>query len=314
MVIAIIGILIALLLPAVQAAREAARRSQCSNNMKQLGIGLHNYHNSLKSLPPGGIWWTNNMGNANWPKNRGSLLAHLLPYVEQQSIYDAFDKNLPFAYQQFTTPLQAGQTPYIAGTIIATYRCPSDTTSERNDRTMNGITGGNLATFSYAGSKGSTGTGNNPNGQCPERAVWMTYRQQGATDQRPSGPFTRRGRNYVAAFRDVLDGTSNTIFMGEVRGNCAIPIMRGWAHASNVQGMISTIYPINYDSCNRDQSQGPCAWWSNWSTEFGFKSMHPVGADFLLGDGSVRFLSETIDHWVYQYLGGKAEGEPVAIP
>ena len=267
----------------------------------------------MRVVPSSGSVWTNNTGASNWSKNRGSLLVHLLPYVEQQPLYDAFDMRFPLAYQQFTTP-PANQPPYIAGTIVSTYKCPSDTTAARNDLTVNGIGAGNLATFSYAGSKGSTGTGNNPNGQCPERAVWMTYRQKGATDAYPSGPFTRRGRNYVARIRDVPDGTSNTIFMGEVRGDCAIPIMRGWAHASNVQGMISTIYPINYNSCNRNQSDGPCHWWANWSTEFGFKSEHPTGAMFAFGDGSVHFVTETIDHWTYQYLGGRAEGKPATLP
>ena len=90
-VIAIIGILIALLLPAVQAAREAARRSQCTNNLKQIGIALHNYHDTFKVFPPGGLWYTNSTGNANWVRNRGSMLLHILPFVEQQSLYDAFD-------------------------------------------------------------------------------------------------------------------------------------------------------------------------------------------------------------------------------
>jgi len=311
-VIAIIGILIALLLPAVQAAREAARRSQCTNNLKQMGIALHTYHDTLKTFPPGGIWWTNNTGAANWSKNRGSLLVYLLPYVEQNPLYDSFDFGSNIAYQQFASPPSTGS-PYIAGTILSVYRCPSDKSPDRNDETVNGIPAGNLAMFSYAGSKGPTLTGNNPAGSCPERAIYAAYALS-TSDSKPAGPFTRMGRKYCAKMREITDGLSNTIFVGEIRGECAKPVQRGWAHASNTQGMISTIYPINYDTCNKDQSQGPCHWYNNWSTEFGFKSLHPGGANFLFGDGSVHFVSETIDHWTYQYLGGKEDGQPVAVP
>src|SRR6188508_50287 len=83
-VIAIIGVLVALLLPAVQAAREAANRTQCANNLKQLGIGLHNYHDTLKILPPGALWIDMN----NVTHNRGSGLVHLLPFIEQGPLYD----------------------------------------------------------------------------------------------------------------------------------------------------------------------------------------------------------------------------------
>ena len=308
-VIAIIGILIALLLPAVQMAREAARRSQCTNNLKQIALALHNYHDTIKRFPPGGLWYTNAVTNANFDSNRGSMLMHILPYMEQQPLYDAFDGLSAYAYQQFNSP----QTPpYIAGTIVATYKCPSDITLERNKITVNGIAPDNLATFSYSASKGPTRTGDNPAGPCPERAVYDAYRFS-QDDSDPAGPFTRRGRDYCCKMSHCKDGLSNTIFVGEVRGDCAEPIQRGWAHASNTQGLISTLYPINYDTCNTDQSNGPCHWWSNWSTEFGFKSLHPGGANFALGDGSVHFISETIDHWTYQYLGGKNEGEPASI-
>ncbi|RMG00675.1 MAG: DUF1559 domain-containing protein [Planctomycetota bacterium] len=311
-VIAIIGILIALLLPAVQAAREAARRSQCTNNLKQIGIGLHNYHDTLGVFPPGGLWYTNNVSAANFKKNRGSMLFHLLPYVEQNQTYQQFKPIDAYAFQQFTTPI-SGQPPYIAGTIISVYRCPSDASPDRNDEQVGPVPERNLALFSYAGSKGPTLTGDNPAGRCPERAAWATYALS-TSDKKPAGPFTRRGRDYCARMADILDGTSNTIFVGEIRGDSAHTVQRGWAHASNCQGMISTIYPINYDTSFKDQSQGPCHWYANWSTEFGFKSQHPGGANFLFGDGSVHFLPETIDHWTFQYLGGKDDGHTVKIP
>ena len=196
---------------------------------------------------------------------------------------------------------------------MSVYRCPSDNSTDYNEEDVNGIATGNLALFSYAGSKGPTRTGNNSAGSCPERAAYDAYNFS-TSDNDPAGPFTRQGKNYVCKMREIIDGLSNTIAVGEVRGKCASPIQRGWAHASNTNGMISTVYPINYDSCNTDVGSDPCGWWNNWSTEFGFKSLHPGGANFTFCDGSVQFLSETIDHWTYQYLGGKEEGEPVSIP
>ena len=311
-VIAIIGVLVALLLPAVQNAREAARRSSCSNNLKQLGTGLHLHHDTQNKFPPGGIWWVNNPSNNAWSKNRGSLLYYILPYLELTSVYDEFDNTKTIAYQQFTAPPSTGS-PYIAGTVISTFRCPSDDSPLMNQEAINGISAGSLATFSYAASKGPTRTGNNPAGKCPERAAWDTYKLSNS-DLKPAGPFTRLGRSYQSTFRDVTDGLSNTIFMGEVRSDCTYHIMRGWAHSSCTQGMISTVYPMNYDSCTPDQSNGACRWWGNWSTEFAFKSRHPGGVQFCFGDGSVHFLSENIEHWSYQYLGGMSDANVVSLP
>jgi prepilin-type N-terminal cleavage/methylation domain-containing protein/prepilin-type processing-associated H-X9-DG protein len=311
-VIAIIGVLIGLLLPAVQSAREAARRSACTNNLKQLGLGLQTYHDSNNKFPPGGIWYTNNTNAKNWSKNRGSLLYYILPFIEQSTLQDAFDDSKTIAYQQFSTAPASGS-PYIAGTLVTSFRCPSDDSSPYNDVSINGIAPGNLATFSYSASKGPSRTGNNPAGQCSERAAWDAYKLS-ASDRTPAGPFTRLGRFYECAVTDVKDGLSKTIFMGEVRPDCTFHISRGWAHASCTQGMISTIYPINYDSCTRDKSNGNCAWWSNWSTEFAFKSRHPGGCQFVFGDGSVHFLQENVDHQTYQYLGGKDDGKVASIP
>ncbi len=308
-VIAIIGILVGLLLPAVQAAREAARRMQCTNNMKQIGLALHNYHDTLRRVPPGGLWFTNAVADPNFQNNRGSLLAHLTQFIEQGNTYRQFNFNGPIEYQF----VPGSTTTYIAGQPMPTYRCPSDNSPLFNDQTIDGVVAGRLFIHSYAGSKGPTRTGDNAAGSCPERASWDTYNFS-TSDNTPAGPFTRNGRIYCAKLAEITDGLSNTLFVGEIRGSCSIPATRGWVHGSNLNGMISTIYPINYDSCTRDLSKGPCRWWDNWSTNFGFKSMHTGGANFVLGDGSVHFVSQTIDHWTYQYLGGKAEGQVASIP
>ncbi len=116
-VIAIIGILVGLLLPAVQAAREAARRMQCSNNVKQIGLALHTYHDALKRVPPGGIWWTNNVADPNFQLNRGSMLVHLSQFIEQGNTYRQFDFTRALAYQ--TVP--GNPNVYIAGQQVPSY-------------------------------------------------------------------------------------------------------------------------------------------------------------------------------------------------
>ncbi|HOM18813.1 MAG TPA: DUF1559 domain-containing protein, partial [Thermoguttaceae bacterium] len=114
---------------------------------------------------------------------------------------------------------------------------------------------------------------------------------------------------------DIVDGLSNTIFFGEVRPQCSVHNSQGWGSSNNGQGLTATVVPINYNSCSRDAvGSDNCDKYCNWNTELGFKSRHPGGAQFLFGDGSVHFLPETIDHWTYQYLGAKADGNPAQIP
>ncbi|MEX0818470.1 MAG: DUF1559 domain-containing protein, partial [Pirellulaceae bacterium] len=126
-VIAIIGILVALLLPAVQAAREAARRMQCSNNLKQLGLALHNYHDTLKTFPPGYVSNRPGVeGSSSWCRSGGvqgaPWTALILPYMEQQNLHDQFNFNVPF---QATSNQMA---PPNSNVVIPldTYSCPSD--------------------------------------------------------------------------------------------------------------------------------------------------------------------------------------------
>jgi prepilin-type N-terminal cleavage/methylation domain-containing protein/prepilin-type processing-associated H-X9-DG protein len=302
-VIAIIGILIALLLPAVQAAREAARRMQCSNNLKQIGLALHNYHTTAKCFPPGSFWYGSDYANY-----RGSILVRLLPYLEQQPLYDMFDLEnsggVPVDNQK-----KPGSSEFIQATIVPTYVCPSD----NHPGTRNG-----RALHNYAASIGPTRHYDNPNCPCSEWQAWNQYAPDpwGGTYGSKTdfaGPFFRHP--VATRMADCIDGLSNTIYFGEVRPNCSAHNDNGWASSNNGQGLTATVVPINYDSCKRDSSSGDnCDRYCNWNTELGFKSQHPGGAMFLFGDGSVHFLPETIDHWHYQYLGGKDDGHTVNVP
>lgn len=300
-VIAIIAILVALLLPAVQQAREAARRSQCKNNLKQIGLALANYEDTHGKYPAGS-YWNNNSGGTNY--QQGSLLTHILPFIDQATAYEqipfenppgnninnATDSSGALLRQRFSVP---------------TYRCPSDTA---------GANFNNVSTVqNYAGSKGassagSPAAGNTSGGRpgCLDR--FLSFRRGATSGSGVSGPFHRNKRS--CSIRDVTDGMSNTIFVGEVRPECSAHIDNGWLDANNGQGMFSTIYPINLDTCRRT-SPDDCGWFGNWTEEFGFKSRHIGGAHFLFGDGAVRFLSENIDHDTYNNLGAKADNNVI---
>ena len=293
-VIAIIGVLVALLLPAVQAARESARRMQCSNNLKQIGLGLHNYHDTMLTLPPGSLWVSSAApGSAT---NRGSVLLHLLPFVEMKNLYESYNPSSP----------PDGQAN-VYGQVVKTYLCPSDNVAPN---IFNG-----QGRHNYAASSGPTAHSDNSGGgcSCPSAAAYNTNFSL--------APYSN-ATNFAGAFMrmcvavrmaEVTDGLSSTIFFGETRKGCSNHNDNGWAMSNSGQGLTSTLPPINYNSCDANATNfcnRPC----NWNMELGFKSRHPNGAMFLLGDGSVHFLSQTIDHQVYQYLGAKADGKTAQVP
>jgi prepilin-type N-terminal cleavage/methylation domain-containing protein len=324
-VIAIIGILIALLLPAVQAAREAARRSQCSNNLKQVGLALHNYHDTYKTFPPGGLWerrtpWIAAPAGRN--QRRGSLFLHLLPFVEQGPLYDSINKvNGHFDAQR---PNGAG-TKMIRANIVPGYICPSDN--------HDGLQGSNEMTghayTNYGANGGPMSQGGTGNGNCPcDMSAMNAFRPTTVLGTaQPWGPFHREGnRGYLTRMRDITDGTTNTLFVGEVRPACTSHLDRGWARPNAGQGLFRTTIPLNFDNC-RPASQAnvlfpggggygspTCMANCNWRTEFGFHSLHPGGCQFVIGDASVRFLSETIDMANYNLLGCHKDGQPVTLP
>lgn len=132
--------------------------------------------------------------------------------------------------------------------------------------------------------------------------------------------FTRNGttwgRPYYGKMRDATDGLSNVVVFGEIRHGCRTAQELGWHHPHWI-GRTATTIPINYDTCHTE-AQAPggnlCRADCNWNMANGFRSMHPGGAQFLMGDGSVHFFPETIDHWVYNHLGDKCDGAPVSLP
>jgi prepilin-type processing-associated H-X9-DG protein len=319
-VIAIIGVLVALLLPAVQAAREAARRSSCSNNLKQLGLALHNYADVHKRFPINYLNWNQS------PPHRGSHLVRLFPFMEQGPMYDQFN----FSNPNVEDTTNSGGV-LLRSFVIPVLICPSDTHDGKNPGDAN------RALTNYAGSMGaqlmqsntgcnlSTIVGVGPNDPNSDGESWFGTgdRERGdwGDSNRISGVFGRGGGTnldpWAATFAQIKDGTSNTIAIGEVRPTCGDHSVNGWGHSNAI--WFATTAPINYNTCpgekglsSDDTQNPPCNRLAAWNTSMGFKSAHPGGAQFVFGDGSVRMLSETINYTTYQALGDRRDGRPVS--
>lgn len=287
-VIAIIGILIALLLPAVQAAREAARRMSCTNNMKQIGLGLHMYHDTFKKLPAGWRGFDPSDGSpVAWGVPGWAWSASVLPYMEQTAIY----KNLIHFDEAVGDP--ANDDVRVAE--IKTFRCPSDI----GDATFQ-LEGGNpsvgtpvtfpieIATGNYIGAFGTVEfhyvcnpSASEYNG-CVGNGTFMLNQQ--------------------FRFADFSDGLSNTLIVGERSSKHApstwVGVVTGAQHSvARVAGVAS--YPPN--------SEGTPAEYSH-----SFSSLHPAGTNFLLGDGAVRLIAETIDEDTYHALVTRSAGDIVS--
>lgn len=322
-VIAIIGILIALLLPAVQAAREAARRSQCTNNLKQLALGIHNYEGVYKTFPSGFI--------TNYPKSPQTLErsywswgALILGFIEQAPVRDQLRVGPIPLWENLGTPtgLATLQTP------ISTFVCPSDVGPPLNNFgaaidpafatyekrvTSDGTDRIEIAKSNYVGVACSSNSTTPPSG-----------------DELSYGPPTGvLFSNSAVRFSDITDGTSNTALLGE---RC-YKLRNLFIGAGNALGF--SFETTGYSSRNRSllAALGIPYWGINQTVinanhqNRGFHSLHPGGAQFALCDGSVRFISETIDFnpntnagtnpygaWidsVFERLLSKADGQPV---
>lgn len=325
-VIAIIGILIALLLPAIQAAREAGRRAECQSNLKQIGIALHNYHDIFNKLPPGrfhahqyapGAWSSYDRGppptGAPSPipgsqHYKGSILVCLLPYVEHEALYNAFDFTQPIVNNQ-TMPGDPGT--QIRTNIIPVYICPSDNFGPKRDGT-------NIALYNYSACRGAHSPHPMGSAHCPCPNAYVAYHLPGTGSNYVSGVFHPGA--YSINMAEVLDGLSNTVFFGEIRPECDSSTNAGWVYSGNSNGVSSTAIPINLDTCDRTScpdgsSVNPlnCAYYGSGAGQYGYKSQHPGGAQILMGDGSVRFFHDSIDQMLYRDLGGKAEGNAVSL-
>ena len=289
-VIAIIGILIALLLPAVQAAREAARRSNCSNNLKQLNLGLHNYHDTFKSFPPAWITFTPTPSVTSY--NSWGWSALILPFVEQGALYDQIDPTHN-QLELLATSLLSGTSLGVLSQPVAAFRCPSDTGPAANSSRDQfpwsaGSNSGRPATSNYVASV-DTWRINDSSTNYPNCSA-------GQNQSKSLGLFRS---NSGLRMRDITDGTSNVIALGERRW--LLKMDNGNIYTAGAANLFG-VRRRNSATQTPDQGAGGCyginlslnAAGSN--KQRGYSSEHPGGAQFGLADGSIRFISETINH------------------
>ncbi|NOY42733.1 MAG: DUF1559 domain-containing protein [Planctomycetes bacterium] len=308
-VIAIIGVLVALLLPAVQAAREAARRTQCSNNLKQLGLALNNYHGAHGQFPLGAVHnpplsWGDRKGG-----NHGSFMVALLPYFEQHAIHDAclFGPD----DDTFADSVIDATGQFVHEVWIDALLCPSDAEGKRYYEGANTYWSWtdnlNAATSNYAASMGSQQFGSCFPGN--EFGTGNSIHGEDATGQRISGVFSHLA--WGASIREITDGTSHTIALGEIRPKCSAHARDGWMHVNSL--WFATSCPINWPTCSDEPGYDinctPDAGAFEWSCQQGFKSQHVGGAQFVFCDGSVHFIDEDVDYRNYQRLGDRRDGE-----
>jgi prepilin-type N-terminal cleavage/methylation domain-containing protein len=296
-VIAIIAILIALLLPAVQQAREAARRSQCKNNLKQLGLALHNYHETHRMFPfaqsvccDGGHTW----------------VEFIAPQIEQGPLYNQINFSLPV-----TGPVNG---PLIDSKQFSVLTCPSNPKGDQlgpNGGTSDSGPGDSrlwwLVPFPtqplhYVPNSGSI----LPDSRTPDCPAGLTYciteatRTWHAPHQLGTPGMFGRGPTRVR-FRDVTDGTTNVFMLGERNAEeCRF----GGAFSAN----FSVAY-IGQKLNSPSRTNDPWAWWVNC----GYSSHHTGGGHFLMVDGSTHFISNSIDFRIYSWLGDKGDGNTASI-
>jgi len=294
-VIAIIAVLIALLLPAVQAAREASRRMSCLNNLKQIGLALHNYSDAHGVFPPGysSLWKpdTGDAGTAEDDLGPGWGWASLiLPHMEQPAVFNAINFSLSMNYSH-------NQTAQL--TRINSYLCPSDSTpqmvpvrDQANSKTVYTVASGNYVGVYGLGEIGSA----------PGRGNGLFY------------------RNSRSSFAQVTDGTSQTLAVGERSHNLSYATWTGRAvggwlfKTSSVEGGTDSfqadpeesftmiIGPIGLDDGPRTPNHPEAHVEDYWSR-------HSGGVNFLFGDGSVHFIKDAINPSVYRALATRSGGE-----
>jgi prepilin-type N-terminal cleavage/methylation domain-containing protein/prepilin-type processing-associated H-X9-DG protein len=352
-VIAIIAVLISLLLPAVQSAREAARRAQCTNNLKQIGLALHNYISSQDAFPPGGVADESVAGIWGGPgsNNVASWRALTIPFMEGNATYNAINFSISL---NDTTDKYANWTA--CNTINSSWLCPSDDNLQgagdgfrpasgawgnypNGDMPWNPFTQAQETRVPYSNYAGSFGDNYAIGALTPVQNPWETFPYPPPlVPGQPRigypgfwgtcwddtiancGPGQLRG---MFAYRiqkigkvtiaSVVDGTSNTILLGEV-----IPAQTAdsnfWDHNGCTFG---TTIPINWQTLRPVCSDGATFGSADWQCRYsyaskGAKSKHPGGANFCFGDGSVRFLKSSISPITYCAIGSRNGGEVVS--
>ena len=301
-VIAIIAVLIALLLPAVQQAREAARRSSCTNNLKQIGLGLQNYHSSALSFPWGCLDG-DDLGAAN--RMTMNWRYDILPFIDQEPLYKVL-KN--YARRDSLNIVVNGVTNGSAfwlalpqqQQVISGYICPSEIIGPYTSANQNGGDTTCPTTSAMSSYQGNASI-------CPPSGGGMGYycgANTATAGTTPPGMFSHYPTRITIA--KVTDGTSNTLFVGERTGNkpktgC------GAGEGTNYMcwmGQFGAVGSINYGINLKCRS--------SWTTGLGFGSMHTGGAFFAMVDGSVRFINQSVSQTALTSLSTRATRDIVS--
>lgn len=323
-VIAIIAILVGLLLPAVQAAREAGRRSQCQNNLHQLGLAVLNYESSLKVFPRG-CFDDGVSHNESWGWG-----AYILPFMEYSALY----KDLGVDTRKLTAVFATATGPTLLQTKITAFRCPSDTTPDLLPAEVRAFDGnGNTAkievsTSNYVASAGMIG-GNNTS-TVPNNGVF--YNNSFTTTQQISDGLSS---TFMLGERDLRDAAAYWVGVRNTQNACHWGAYENRARVSMVfnNNQLNTVYsPVqlpNSSDVSFTNGVNDCDCCSE-----GFDSSHPGGANFIFCDGSLRFIGDDIDFnnggytagqttmksvtypnlGVYQKLGVRNDGQAVVVP
>jgi prepilin-type N-terminal cleavage/methylation domain-containing protein/prepilin-type processing-associated H-X9-DG protein len=331
-VIAIIGLLIALLLPAVQSAREAARRSQCKNNLKQIALALHNFHDANKEFPPGNI----TDGRCCGTQSHGNWAIYILPYLEQQALFEQYNDTgglgFPFSHTPDIHNTNAVNRT-ACSTPVATYSCPSDVnifTPFPNPRPESGPgSGGSFNGFyaigSYRAVSGRHGIVNQANFDSTEAETLKSGNTGWTISWRgPLHTLCRRPDNNCPGIAGqlknentgtILDGTSNTLMVGEYTTTTHQRRTTFWSYSytsynqSSVSLQTRTLLP-DYDKCVAiGGPSGVHACKRAWGSLHAGRLLN-----FALCDGSVRTVTPNVSMPLLAALATVAGGEPVQMP
>jgi prepilin-type N-terminal cleavage/methylation domain-containing protein/prepilin-type processing-associated H-X9-DG protein len=282
-VIAIIGILIALLLPAVQKVRAAAARTQCTNNLKQIGLALHGYHDINKALPPGyydTAQWPNNDVGPGW-----GWASYILALLEQPALGNQITQNINVDVASSAAPI-----PAVRDQVLPIFICPADRYLPTFTATDGGANSWLLAQGSYVACNGNDGVDDN-------------------TTPPHTGAFIRATKGYK--FADINDGLSNTLFVGE---RCTTMSLSTWVGVP-LNAIVPSVRSPGDNSGGSALVLGHCGPHlpndAIVTDADAMSSAHTGGVNFLFGDGSVRMIFNTISQATYDAMATRAGGEVI---
>ncbi|MDR3109088.1 MAG: DUF1559 domain-containing protein, partial [Planctomycetaceae bacterium] len=346
-VIAIIGVLIALLLPAVQAAREAARRMQCTNHLKQIGLGIHSFHDTRNAMPPSNFF----------DENRSTVFGFIYPYIEQPALYDIIEKSYDTGWgkfvtfkDMFNTKLNDAERNALGSVPI--YKCPSKRSPGSvyfYDSTNKEAKSGPQGDYAYVVSVKSSGTtdfipwwdhGVDSRKTDKTKFAFHLVDSPFQVASSESGVWTDGSMRFKVSFASCTDGLSNQLFIGEKHipigrvgkcdstlegaaknqpnsGDCSYLLTGVWkspASGRNISsigdgndGNLPLQHPIARGNDFKEDIYNPIR-------SYGFGSYHAGVCPFVMGDGSVRVLSSTTQFSVLESLSMMTDGKAISLP